>query len=282
MLINPNEYFEGTILVAVPHMDDEALACGGTIARLPQKDRIYVVYATDGMKSPAPLLPWSDKISPDLGAVRMGESRAAMEYLGIPKENITFLSLPEAQLGRNLQALNRSFKELIKRLRPSHILLPFRYDRHPDHLALNHVITDIYRQGSSAADLSEYFVYYRWRLLPTGDVRNYLHPSYLFEVDIRSVSDQKRAALECFKSQTTNFYPWQTRPILTPALIDEVSNTPEFFLQYEPSLQGAKVFTRTVPWIRVVHRLEPFLKKIKDQIIASWARVHNKYVRQRP
>lgn len=281
MLISPDEFLQGTVLITVPHMDDEVLACGGTIAKLPQKDRIYIVYATDGMKSPAPLLPWIDEISSDLGMVRMGESIAAMEYLGIPKENLTFLSLPEGQLGRNLQALNRSLKELIKRVRPKHVLLPFRYDRHPDHIALNHVITDIYRLGSCRATLAEYFVYYRWRLLPTGDVRNYIHPSYLFEIDIRSVSNQKRAALECFKSQTTNFYPWQTRPILSPALIDEVSHNPEFFLQCKPSLQGAQVFTGATPWIRAVHRLEPFLKKIKDQAKAAWVRGLGKYVGQR-
>jgi hypothetical protein len=37
-------------------MDDEALACGGLIAKLPQKERIHIVYATDGMKSPAPIM----------------------------------------------------------------------------------------------------------------------------------------------------------------------------------------------------------------------------------
>ena len=46
----------GTILIVAPHMDDEALACGGLIAKLPQKDRIHILYATDGMKSPAPIM----------------------------------------------------------------------------------------------------------------------------------------------------------------------------------------------------------------------------------
>jgi LmbE family N-acetylglucosaminyl deacetylase len=278
MLINPNEFFQGALLIAAPHMDDEVLACGGTIAKLQNKDRIHVVYATDGTKSPAPLFPWIDEVSPDLGAIRMGESRAAMEYLGILMENITFLGLPESKLGSNLQALKRPLKELVTRIRPGHIMLPFRYDRHPDHLALNRVITDICRQDSCQTHLLEYFVYYRWRLLPTGDVRNYIQPQYLLEVDIKAVSNQKRAALRAFKSQTTNFYPWQTRPILNPELLDEVSHGSEFFLRYEPSLQGAKIFTRAIPWIRVVHRLEPFLKKRKDQVKASWARGLSKYV----
>ena len=29
------QFFPGTILIVAPHMDDEALACGGLIAKLP-------------------------------------------------------------------------------------------------------------------------------------------------------------------------------------------------------------------------------------------------------
>ena len=266
IFVDPNEIFKGVILIMAPHMDDEVLACGGTIAKLPQKERIHVIYATDGMKSPSPIVPWRDSISPDLGEVRMRESRAAMQILGVPGENTHFLDLPEAGLKKNMPALHRSLKELIGRVRPAHILMPFRYDRHPDHLAINHVITAGHRQGLYQAQLTEYFVYYRWRLLPTRDVRQYIQPQYLLEVDIQDVSAQKRTALDCFKSQTTKFYPWQTRPILTPILLDEVSQTPELFLQYDASTPGAAVFSKAVPWIRLVHRLEPFLQKWKYQV----------------
>jgi LmbE family N-acetylglucosaminyl deacetylase len=242
------------------------LACGGTIAKLPQKDRIHVIYATDGMKSPSPIVPWRDTISPDLGEVRMRESRAAMQFLGVPGENTHFLNLPEARLKENVPALRRSLNDLIEYIRPAHILMPFRYDRHPDHLAINHVITAAYGQGLYQAQLTEYFVYYRWRLLPARDVRQYIHPQCLLEVDIRDVSARKRTALDCFKSQTTQFYAWQTRPILTSILLDEVSQTPELFVRYNASVPGAAVFSRAVPWIRLVHRLEPFLQKWKYQV----------------
>ena len=49
--------FAGTVLVVAPHMDDEALACGGLLAQLPDPTRIHVVYATDGTQSPAPVVP---------------------------------------------------------------------------------------------------------------------------------------------------------------------------------------------------------------------------------
>ena len=271
MLVDPVGLFPGTIVIVAPHMDDELLACGGTIARLPQKEHIHVIYATDGMKSPSPILPY-DSISPDLGEVRMKESEAAMALLGVPKENLHFLRLPEAELKKNMPALRRTLQERIECIKPDHILMPFRYDRHPDHLAINHVLTAVYPQSHFQGQLIEYFVYYRWRLLPGRDVRQYIRPDYLLEVDIRNVATQKRTALDCFQSQTTNYYSWQTRPILTPVLLDEVSQTPEFFLRYDVSAPGTAVFSRTVLWIRLVHRLEPFLQKWKYLLGASLRR----------
>ena len=265
--VNPAELFQGTILIAAPHMDDEVLACGGTIVQLPHKEQIHVVYATDGMKSPSPIVPWRDSISPDLGEVRMRESRSAMKYLGVPDENTHFLGLPEAQLKSHIPALRSQLIQLIKQIRPDKILIPFRYDRHPDHLAVNSVITAAYRQGIfPQARLFEYFVYYRWRLLSAKDVRQYIYPQYLQKVDIQEVSAQKRTALDCFKSQTTKFYSWQTRPILTPSLLDEESQNPEIFLKYDPAVEGKAVFSRATIWIQIVHRLEPFLQKWKYQV----------------
>jgi LmbE family N-acetylglucosaminyl deacetylase len=282
VLVDPAEVFRGAVLVTVPHMDDGVLACGGTIAKLPQKERIHIVYATDGMRSPAPVVPWRDSISPDLGVVRMEEAQIALGCLGVPRENIHFLGLPDCQLRRDMRALSRSLEELIGRIEPTHILMPFRYDRHADHLALNHAITDGHERGRYKAYLTEYFVYYRWRLLTLGDVRKYIRPQHLLEVNIQDVSAQKRAALDCFKSQTTEFYTWQTRPILTSSLLEEVSQTPEFFLPYDASVPGAAVFSRAVTWIRLAHRLEPLLKKRKDQVVAFWARGFHRNDRQGP
>lgn len=269
--MNVAEFFAGSGLVVVPHMDDEVLGCGGTLALLPDKAAWRVVYATDGMRSPEPVIPWLDKVPPDLGAIRQEEARAALSCLGLSPENAHFLNLPEGRLRRHLPALRRALVRLMADWQPDHVLVPFRYDRHPDHLALNHVLTEMVHDGTYNGQLTEYFVYYRWRLLPAGDVRCYIRPGLLYEVNITSVSGQKRAALDCFKSQTTCFYPWQARPNLTPALLEDVSRAPELFLPHDASWPGTAVFDRAVPWIRVAHRLEPFLKKRKDRLVA-WAR----------
>ena len=270
----------GKIVIVAPHMDDEALACGGLIARLPDKDRVHIIYATDGMKSPAPILPGRDKISPDLGKNRMQESIKAMKLLGVPEHNLHFLCLPGARLKKHLSSLRNLLRDKIRKIAPQQIFVPFRYDRHPDHLAVNHAIVSELRQGDTQPQLIEYFVYYRWRLMPKRDIRRYIQPQLLFKLEIGVVAQQKRQALDCFTSQTTIYYPWQTRPILTSILLNEECQNPEFFLIADDSLAGAAVFSNSVLWIHLVHQLEPFLQRWKYRIGAYLKRLLQNYVRQ--
>lgn len=257
------QHLSGRIVIVAPHMDDEALACGGLIAKLPQKDRIHILYATDGMKSPAPIIKGRDEISPDLGKVRMRESVEAMEVLGVPEGNLHFLCLPEAELKKNMPALRDALRENIENIDPAFIFIPFRYDRHPDHLAINHVIADDLERGVLQAQPIEYFVYYRWRLMPKRDIRKYVRPQVLYRLDISDVAEQKRRSLDCFTSQTTIYYPWQTRPILTPVLLDEECRNPEYFLISNAPYSGTAVLSGSIAWIRLAHRLEPFLQRWK-------------------
>jgi LmbE family N-acetylglucosaminyl deacetylase len=257
-------------------MDDETLACGGLIAKLSDKGRIHLVFATDGMKSPSPIVPGRDFISPDLGEIRVQESISAMASLGIPIENLSFLRLPEAQLQKHDQELQERLLKHIFDIKPDHIFIPFRYDRHPDHLLINRVVTEAYKQGLHQSQIVEYFVYYRWKLLPLRDIRKYIKPQCLIKINIDDVAEVKRMALDCYKSQTTIYYPWQTRPILQSTLLDEECQNPEHFLMYDPYYSGTAVFTKSVFWIRVAHRLEPFLQRWKYLTGAILKRViHN-------
>ena len=271
------QLLDGVLLIVAPHMDDEALACGGLIAKLPHKDRVHIIYATDGMKSPAPIIPGRDKISPDLGENRMQESIEAMKLLGVTENNLHFLCLPDAQLRKHLSKLSNLLRNKIRTIAPKHIFVPFRYDRNPDHLAVNCVVVSELEQGIVQAQLIEYFVYNRWRLLPNRDVRKYLKPQYLFQLSISDVSKRKRQALKCFTSQTTIYYPWQTRPILTPVLLDEECTNPEYFLISYDSHSGTAVFSSLILWIRLAHRLEPILLHWKYLTLSILKRVfHNR------
>lgn len=269
---DPVEEFEGVVVVTVPHMDDEVLACGGTIARLPHKDRIHLIYATDGSRSPAPALPGVDFASPDLGSRRIRESKAALTLLGVPERNLHFLCFPEARLGHCTKEFTNALAKKLRILNPDHILTPFRYDRHPDHLVVNRATTELLQRGLVRAKLAEYFVYYRWRLLPGGDIRKYIHPKHLIMIDINNVSAIKRNALACFESQTTRVYPWQDRPILPAKSLTEVCQNPELFLRYDPAFLGTRIFTNIHAWIRFVHSIETPLKRKKDKCRALFYR----------
>ena len=253
----------GPVVIVAPHMDDEALACGGMIAKLPDKRATHIIYVTDGMKSPAPIIPGRDEITGDLSRVRMQESMAAMKLLGVPEANLHFLCLPEARVRDHVPQLRQLLRTKLHSLEPACIFVPFRYDRHPDHLAVNHVVVSELAQGNLEARLIEYFVYYRWRLMPKRDIRKYIRPRFLYKLDISDVAEKKRQALNCFESQTSIFYPWQTRPILTSRLLDEECQNPEYFLVEDGSFRGTNIFTGYRAWIRLVHRVEPVLQKWK-------------------
>ena len=270
-MISVMDAFEGSVLIVAPHMDDEVLACGGLIATLPDPRRVHVVYATDGTQSPAPLMS-GDEVTADLCAVRKNESMEAMSLLGVPRANLRFLDLPEAGLPRVTPALQRRLLECLDEIHPDHVCAPFRYDRHPDHLAVNRAATRAYLDGAFNGSLSEYFVYHRWRLLPRGNIRRYVRPECLISIDIGAVAERKRAALACFKSQTTRYFDWQTRPILTPELLDDECRGPELFLRYDSAWPGTRIFTGSVPWIRIAHRLEPRLQKWKYHLKATVSR----------
>ncbi|MEJ2539637.1 MAG: PIG-L family deacetylase [Gemmatimonadota bacterium] len=269
---HPADLFAGTVVVVAPHMDDEVLACGGLVARLPDKARIHFVFATDGMRSPAPVLPWRDATRPDLGALREDESRRAARILGLPEGNTHFLRLPEAELPRHEGDLRRRLDERFRDLDPDHVLVPFRYDRHPDHLAVRRAVVEARRAEVTRAMITEYFVYYRWRLLPKGDVRRYVRPEHLIRVDIDAVAGLKREALDCFTTQTTRFFDWQTRPILRPELLDEECVGPELFVRCDIDVPDGRLFTGLVPWIRIAHRLEPKLVRWKYLVKSSLTR----------
>ena len=102
MQLRPSDLVHGTVLVTVPHFDDEVLGCGGTLAALADKSKVRVVYATSGRGSENLSLP-GVKADPslDMGEIRRKESLAALEKLGIPPGHARFLGVREYEVGRH-------------------------------------------------------------------------------------------------------------------------------------------------------------------------------------
>jgi LmbE family N-acetylglucosaminyl deacetylase len=153
------------------------------------------------------------------------------------------------------------------RIAPVTILVPFRYDWHRDHVAVHRTMARAHAEGGLPGTLVEYFVYTQRRLLPGNDIRACLAAGSVWAVDITPVADIKRQALECYRSQTTRFFEWQRRPILTSDVLTRACASPEVFL---PSVAVLPTRTGVPPWwIGVASRWEPRLKSTKDAVV-SW------------
>jgi LmbE family N-acetylglucosaminyl deacetylase len=265
-LLNPD--FSGKTLVVAPHMDDEVLACGGTLAGFPKKENIFVIFATDGTKSPVPIYPWQGRVASDLSMIRMQEAKDAMLVLGVPLKNVRFFSVEDGNLRQHFDELISLVAQSIAEIEPDCLFIPFRYDRHPDHLALNKATQMAIQLTGYKAKIYEYFVYNRYRFLPGGDIRQFIKPELLISVDISKNSYKKKKALLCYKSQTELLYDWQKRPILPRDRVDKVSNETEYFLISHLNQPGASVFAKSANWIRLIHRIEPWLKQLKEYFLA--------------
>jgi LmbE family N-acetylglucosaminyl deacetylase len=263
-MVMASELAPGPVLVAVPHSDDEALGLGGLLALLARADiEVHLVYATDGRLSPAGPDGRAASDSDELVAMRKEEARNAMEVLGIAPDRLRFLDFPDSRLGRHEAELAGRLRRLIAELKPRTVLAPFRFDQHPDHLALRRAIGAVLESGPGPT-LREYFVYYRYPLSAEKDIRRAVSLSYLRAVDVDEVRDLKSAALRCYKSQVTCYSPWQTRPILTEALLESQCRGPELFTIAPSGLPVHKLFAHRTMRLHLNLSIGPslvFLKK---------------------
>lgn len=253
------------ILALVPHYDDEVLGFGGTLAQLAGRSEVRLVYVTSGRGSENLGMP-GVRVDPDrnIGEIRRRESLEALTKLGWDEECAEFFDVPDFQTGPFRAVIYERVVRLIREHAPEAVWVPFRFDRHVDHVN----VSRIGREAAAATglrDVWEYFVYYRWRLLRGGDVRAYVRPEWLVHVDIAGVAEKKRAALERFVTQTTRYFDWQTRPVLSAELIAEVCAQPEAFLRAGIA-EDAELFSVPLTLIRCVHAVEPPLKRFLDRV----------------
>jgi len=164
----------GSVLVLAPHPDDEVLGCGGLLA-LASRDRAdarVVVVSDGGMGGDA--------------AVREVESRQAAAVLGYGAVDaaLAFWRLPDRGIVPDETLVARCCSTL-RRQRPAWCLAPSPFEVHPDHIALCRAAID------ATARCGVRLGFY--------EVGQALMPNLL--VDITSVHDIKRRALEGFASQ---------------------------------------------------------------------------------
>src|SRR5262245_3177721 len=173
------------LLVFGPHPDDLEIGLGGTIARH------VALGLTVG------LWPLTAGEMGSNGTVedRLAESEAARAVLGAAwRENLRW---PDRGIGRDPGHLDQAVA-FIRRHRPRTIAVPYWHDRHPDHVAASHVLTEaVFNSGlrryraEGEAWKADWVCYYF--------INDSVAPSFV--IDVSDLYERKRRALDCHVSQ---------------------------------------------------------------------------------
>lgn len=114
------------LLIVAPHHDDEIIGCGGTILHeIKNGSEIFIVVLTSGSL-------YRGVETPKIGEKRSEEAIQALNYIGIPLENIFFLKLHERDnfVGyKNVALLAR----LINELKITDLFFPHNDEQDMDH-----------------------------------------------------------------------------------------------------------------------------------------------------
>jgi hypothetical protein len=231
------------------------------------RSAVHVIFASDGSRSPP--LPRGDRALDGLVGMRQEEARRALAELGVAERAVEFLGFPDGTLSTTAAAAIGA-GGAHSRAAAGPRVRPFRYDRHPDHLAVNRAVTGLQSEQRIQAEVWEYFVYSQWRLLPSGDVRTYFAARTLRDLQ-RGRSGRKRRALDATGARPPCSPP-RSKGRSSPrrCSIGFVANRRPSFVS-APTFRDDKVLEASRWWIPVAHRLEPVLKRLKDRVVTATA-----------
>ncbi len=179
------------ILVIAPHPDDEVLGAGGTIARLSSEQRhVTVAVVTEG-KPPSYTQESVDRV--------YEEARRAHRVLGVAET--IWLKFPAAALNEVAHAeLNAGLSEVVRRVQPDVMLVPFVGDMHLDHQLI--FTSSLVAARPHGAAFPRLILAYE-TLSETNWNAPYVTPSFIpnFFIDISEKLDLKIEAMGAFRSQ---------------------------------------------------------------------------------
>jgi len=191
----------GPLLVVAPHPDDESLGAAGLIALMQRAGcEIEVVVVSDGGASH----PNSRRFSrAGLAEQRAGEARRALELLGVASTRLEFWNVADGDVPAadhpHFEPLVARAAALLARMKPATLVLPWRADPHPDHIACSAIWRAALERGQGRPRLLEYPVWLD--LLPDICERPPIDAFRVLQLDIWSVLGAKRRAIEAHRSQ---------------------------------------------------------------------------------
>lgn len=177
------------VLVLAPHMDDETIGCGGTLALHAKRGaQITVMFLTDGRHGSSEINALAgeerQRREKEYIELRTTEARAALMRLGVNR--MICLDAEDGALSQCTWAAEK-LRDVIRKLQPDLVYLPFYLEEHADHRAASQVLLDAVAGTSLQFQCIGY------------EVWTPLFPNCLVRIDA-SVETKKQALLE-YRSQ---------------------------------------------------------------------------------
>jgi len=197
----------GSLLVLAPHPDDEILGAGGCIlAALAQRQRVHIVYLTDG-----------EAACPDYKAEQVISERAKLTHsilkqLDLAEQHCYRLHLPDGSVPHYgqpgfVETVNQ-LGQLIDRFQPDYVLATSHMDYWPfDHVACAELAEAAIASAGHKPVLYEYWVWAWYQLRPWQ--LWYKWPPGLFAVNIRPWATRKQVLVKTYLDATSSLgKPW--------------------------------------------------------------------------
>ena len=183
------------ILVVAPHPDDETLGVGGTIAKYSaQGDEVFVLMVSGHLPPIYSRKAYEETVS---------EAYSAFSVLGVEKSE--FLEIPATMIGdQPLHEVNARISKVVNDFNPHIVLCPYP-DRHIDHRLVFDAVMVATRPVGFGRDIEMVAAYET--LSETHWNAPHIEPNFTpnWVVDISDHISKKLNALECYKSQISEF-----------------------------------------------------------------------------
>ena len=183
------------VLVVAPHPDDETLGVGGTIAKYSaQGDEVFVLMVSGHLPPIYSRKAYEETVS---------EAYSAFSVLGVKKSE--FLEIPATMIGdQPLHQVNGRISKVVNDFNPHIVLCPYP-DRHIDHRLVFDSVMVATRPLGVGKDIEIVAAYET--LSETHWNAPHIEPNFTpnWVVDISDHISEKLNALECYKSQISEF-----------------------------------------------------------------------------
>tara|TARA_Y100000590_G_scaffold18275_1_gene21763 strand:+ start:25873 stop:26568 length:696 start_codon:yes stop_codon:yes gene_type:complete len=182
-----------SILVVAAHPDDEALGCGGTIAKLTKNGSVVnILFVSNGVDSRG----GTKKEIKNNMKIRKKAAIKSCEVLGAKYP--TFLDLPDNQLDKfSLLQLTKMIEKFVKKYSPSIVYTHFGEDLNIDHRIVHKAVITACRPQKKCSVKTLFFFEVpsstEWKI---NSKRNSFEPNW-FE-DITSTKKKKYKALKAY------------------------------------------------------------------------------------